>query len=166
MSGPANHRPTRPLSEYPTAELPPPPPEGALGEAASATLPTAAEPPPPAEVAILRFLDPGSISKEVPIRYAFEWEGREVRSIQVRRLAVAEVGAVIAAMPEGMPYDLYLFLAAMTGLPAPVLRGLIDDDGAELLAAARPFLPRIVEEMFYSPSSAPGASTPSLRPEG
>ncbi|GJD93347.1 phage tail assembly protein [Methylobacterium iners] len=107
----------------------------------------------------MQFLDPASIRLEHPLQYPFLWEGAEVRSLTVRRLTVAEVGAVISSMPEGAPYDLYDFLAAMAGYPAPVLRGLIDDDGTELLAAARPLLPRAVARIFYSPTSEPGAAT-------
>ncbi|MGF3028018.1 phage tail assembly protein [Methylobacterium aquaticum] len=166
MSAP-NHRPDKPLDRYPLAEMPALPPEGAPGEAPTpaAPAPAAAPVPRPAVVA-LDFLDPAAIRTDIPLEYPFRHEGREVRSVTVRRLTTAEVGAVIEAIPEGANYDLYDFVAAMSGLPAPVLRGLIDDDGAEVLARARPFLPRAVAAIFYSPTSGSGALSPSLPPAG
>lgn len=164
MSAGANHRPTQPIEHYPEAELAPPPPVEAPG--APAAEPAAKPVRAPAERAVLQFLDPASIRTTVPLKFGFVWEGAEVTEIPVRRLSVAEVGDVVEAMPEGAPYDLYDFLAAMTGFPPPVLRGLMDDDGQELLARARPFCPRDVEAMFWSPTSAPGADMPSPPPEG
>ncbi len=140
MSGPANHRPTRPLEVYPDAEPLPLPPIDPPGGAAAQAAP--AEPArKPLEVAVLRFLDPGAMQTEIPLAFPFEWDGREVRSITVRRLATAEVGAVMDAIPVGEEYDVHTFIAAMSGLPAPVLRALIEDDAEEVIAKARPLLP-------------------------
>ncbi|MCF4125053.1 phage tail assembly protein [Methylobacterium sp. SyP6R] len=164
MSEP-NHRPDRPLELYPEAEMPALPPEGAPGEAPAPAAPAPVAPPASRpEAAVLDFLDPAAIRTDIPLDYPFRHEGREVRSITVRRLTTAEVGAVIEAIPEGANYDLYDFVAAMSGLPAPVLRGLIDDDGAEVLAKARPFLPRAVAAIFYSPTSGSGGRSPSPPP--
>lgn len=58
---------------------------------------------------------------------------------------------------EDDPFDLYDFLAAMTELPAPVLRGMMADDGAEVLIAGRPFLPPFVEAVLFR--TAPNATT-------
>ena len=166
MSAP-DHRPDRPLEHYPQAEMPALPPEGAPGEAPPpAALAPAAAPAPRPAAAVLDFLDPAAIRTDIPLEYGFRHEGREVRSITIRRLTTAEVGAVIEAVPEGAPYDLYDFVAVMAGLPAPVLRGLIDDDGAEVLARARPFLPRAVAAIFYSPTSGSGGRLPSPPPAG
>lgn len=159
------HRPTKPIETYPDAELPALPPAAIPGEAAATA--TAAAPEPKAfEVAALRFLDPGAVSAFVDLEFPFEWDGREVRTVKIRRLATAEVGAVMAAIPDGEDYDVWVFVAAMTDLPASVLRGLIEDDGAEVLVKARPLLPRKVAAVFYSPTSAPGGPTPSPPPEG
>lgn len=163
-----DHRPSKPLDAYPDAgpEIPAPPPEGApgeaLGQASSAVIPA----PKPFEVAVLRFLDPAAISATVTLEFPFEWEGREVRQITIRRLVTAEVGAVMAAIPDGEDYDVHVFIAAMTGLPAPVLRGLIEDDGAEVIARARPLLPRKVVAALFSPITEPGEATPSPPPAG
>ncbi len=163
-----DHRPDKPLESYPEAELPPLPPEGARGEAPAAAVAPAAAPAPIARPAVARldFLDPAAITAEVAFAYPFRLDDREVRGCTIRRLTTAEVGAVIEDIPEGEAYDLYAFVAAMTDLPAPVLRGLIDDDGAEVLAKARPFLPRAVAAIFYSPTSGSGEASPSPPPAG
>ncbi|WP_288581442.1 hypothetical protein [uncultured Methylobacterium sp.] len=164
-----NHRPDRPLDQYPVAELPTLPPEGASGEVpapAAPPTPAARLPAPRPEAAALDFLDPAAVRTDIPLEYGFRHEGREIRSIAVRRLTTAEVGAVIEAIPEGANYDLYDFIAAMAGLPAPVLRGLIDDDGMAVLEGARPFLPRAVAAIFSSPTSGSGAPSPSPPPAG
>lgn len=161
-----DHRPDKPLESYPEAELPPVPPEGARGEAPAVAAAPIAAPAPRPEAARLDFLDPAAMTADVAFVYPFRLDGREVRGCTIRRLTTAEVGAVIEAIPEGEAYDLYAFVSAMTDLPAPVLRGLIDDDGAEVLERARPFLPRAVAAIFYSPISESGAGSPSPPPAG
>jgi hypothetical protein len=160
-------RPTRPVEAYPPAdptELPPPPPPGAEGEAAAiAASPASAKAAerPRAEVASLRFLDPGALSRAVPLAHPFEHEGGVVDVVTVRRLTVAEVGAVMERYGADDQIELFDFYAAMSGLPAAVLRGLIDDDGAEVVAAARPLLPRLATALFFPSISEAGAATPS-----
>lgn len=163
----ADHRPEKPLDQYPPADLPPVPPvlpsdAPAEGGAATDTLPAAK----PFEVATLRFLDPAAMSATVDLEFPFEWKGQEVRQITIRRLTVSEVGAVMTAIPEGEDYDVYVFIAAMAGLPAPVLRGLIEEDGAEVIAKARPLLPRKVVAALFTPISETGEATPSPPPAG
>lgn len=143
-------KPSRPLVEYPDtepADVPPPPPPGLPGEPAAIPAGSSRAAPRPApEAAALRFLDAEARSASIPLEHPFLWQEREVRAIDVRRLTVAEVGAVVESAGGMGEVDLYDFYAAMTGLPAPVLRGLDDDDGASFVAAARPFLPRLVRE--------------------
>jgi hypothetical protein len=152
--------PDRPLAEYPVVppeELPVAPPAGALGEPAPTPDAAPALPQPKRdEVAALQFLEPAAIERVVPLAFGFVHEGQEVRSVTVRRLSVAGVGAVMEKFGPDDDIDVYAFYAAMTGLPAAVLRGMIDDDGAEVIAAARPMLPRFAEGMFFGRTSAPG----------
>lgn len=163
-------RPTKPLDAYPVAdEAVPLPPPGAEGEpvAPAAPAPTAegAAARPAPEVAVLRFIDPAAVRREVPLGFPFEHEGQVVSAITVRRLNTAEVGAIIDRYAPDDTLDLYDFYAAMTGLPAPVLRGLIDDDAVEVRAAANPFLPLGVRQAPpSSPTSETGAATPSSPP--
>lgn len=123
------------------------PPEGADGEAVSI--------PKPPLVAALDFLDPAALSKTVPLDFPFRWEGREVREIVVRRLAVAEIGAVVAKI--GDTPDLFAFYAAMTGFPPEVLRGLRDE---AVIEACTPFLPQLARALFFSPTPDAGGDSP------
>lgn len=152
-----NHRPSQPIESYPKAELPDPPPaDPGPAEAAPAAEASLRR---PAEVARLRFLDPAAVSASVELRYPFEDETGPVRRIEIRRLAVAEVGAIVAAYDEQAPIDIYDFLAAMTGLAPAVLRGLMDDDGAEVLETARPLLPRWVRRTVFGETAAETTSS-------
>lgn len=149
------------MTPYPRADLPELPPSGALGEPA----PAAAKPVrPPAAIAALHFLDPDAVRTVVPLRFPFTLDGADVREVTIRRLAVGEVGRIVEGLGEDDPLDLYDFYAAMTGLPASVLRGLLDDDGAEVADAARPLLPRLAEAVFFSRISGTGDATPSPAP--
>lgn len=162
----------KPLASLPDAELPTLPPADAPGEdlAPADVSPVRSRP----QVAVLRFLDPASLERRITLRFPFEWEGREVRAIVVRRLVVAEVGEIMGAYDEDEPVDLYDFLAAMTGLPAPVLRGMQADDGEEVLTAGRPLLPRYIDAILFlrpmapetaGTSSGTGGASPSRPPE-
>lgn len=135
-----------------TPELTPvrPPPgspdfKGATGARSPAAQPLEAPLPAPKPMTALEFLDPGRRIKTVPLKHPFRWNGTDVSSISVRRLATAEVASwrerVTANQADS--YDLY---ATMTGLPAPVLRGLDSDDGEDVLAAAFDFLPRWLQQ--------------------
>lgn len=129
------------------------PPEGETGE-------PKAKVRPPAETARLKFLDPSAVSKEVALRYPFEWGGREVRTVAVRRLTVAEFGAIVGER-DVADLTLYDFYAAMTGLPADVLRGLIDEDGDEVSGACGPFLHPIIRAAFSVQIPESGGATQS-----
>jgi len=110
--------------------------------------------PPPATLAFL----PGR-SIDVILECPFEWGGRVVEAVEVRRLTVAEVGEVVEQ--HGDTAVLYDFYAAMTGLPVAVLRGLVDDDYQAVAEAAFGFLPRDIRTAFsFSPSGAAGGNTP------
>lgn|GEM_PF-2253713 len=136
-------KPAKPIGEYPLADpadLPPLPPQGADGEpAAVADIRSAPE------IAVLEFLNPETVRAEVPLQHPFRLEGQEVRVITVRRLAMAEIGRVADRLVELGHFDRYEFYAAMTGLPAAVIRALPDDDGEALLEKLTPFLPRILD---------------------
>ncbi|WP_319775484.1 phage tail assembly protein [Breoghania sp.] len=98
--------------------------------------------PAPREVASLEFLsDPATRETTVDLDHPFRYEGREVRKIRIRKLTVAEVGRA-ADRNTGDGFDLYEVYAAMTGFPASVLRGLMDDDGDAVVERAYGFLPR------------------------
>ena len=163
---------TRPLP--PNAVSPPPirqpilPPEGLPGEPVEAAPAPAPTPRPAREkMAVLRFLDPGAVSKIVPLKYPFAYvgEGGEeivVREITVRRLAVAEVGSVLDVISASDKVDLYEFYAAMTGHPAAVLRAIPDDEG--VIEACGPFLPAAAQELISALTLVFGAATPSPPP--
>lgn len=138
-------------------EAPPLPPVGLEGEPAA---PAPRPPRKPVEVATLTFLDPDAISTNVPLRYPFAWDGAEIRSVTVRRLSAAEVGMISGDLGEGDTIELYAFYAAMTGLPAEVLRGMIDDDNIAVTEVALPFLPGLAKGLFF-PTFAPGDASAS-----
>lgn len=149
----ANHRPTKPIEGYPVAELPPAP---AVEPTIAAPLPAPAR--SPAAMAQLRFVDPGSMGATVRLDHPFELDGRIVETIDLRRLSVAEVGAIMDGLGDDDPLDPFDFFSVMTGLPAAVLRGLADDDGAEVLRLGRPLLPRFVRQAAFGEASPTGAS--------
>ena len=108
-----------------------------------------------AVVAELEFLDPSSISKSFPLEFPFKHEGAEVREIVVRRLSVAEIGAIFRTMGEPELYDFY---AAMAGLPKQVLKAIRDE--AVIFEGCSPFLPRIAKKLFFGQSQDTGGDTP------
>lgn len=96
------------------------------------------------ETARLAFAGGAVWSKDVPLAFPFEWEGRVVDKITVRRLTTAEMGDVVAR--SGQDFDQFDVFAAMTGLPAAVLRGLEAGDGDEVTGVAWDFLPRALKK--------------------
>jgi hypothetical protein len=99
-----------------------------------------AQPAPP-QVAELDFLSLEKLVAIVPLDHPFRLDGRKVCEIRVRKLTVAQV-AELTARAGSTGFDLYDVYAVMTGLPAPVLRGLVDDDGEAVIGKAYDFLPR------------------------
>lgn len=132
------------------------PPRDMWGDSATAAVEADAGLPakPPEEiqdVAELEFVD-ASHQKSVPLKYPFRLNGREVKVVTVRRLTLGQVDAFIrrAAASSFSTFDIY---AEMTGLPAPVLRGLIDEDGNAVVDAAYDFLPRALKAESASSES-------------
>jgi len=145
-----SNTPGRPLDQYPDAEtgsLPPPPPEGMAGEPQEA-----AAPAKPAamlrEIAALDFLDPAAVRREEPFVHPFRLDGREVRGFTARKLTLGEVGRIVEAMRADEDADLIVFYEVMTGLPAAVIRGLIEEDGQKLVDTCYPFLPRVAQTLI------------------
>lgn len=115
--------------------------------AAERTAPAEAGKPAPSPLtAELTFRDPRS--KVVPIDHAFDLGGRWITEVHIRRLTMVQVENLVSSRRHG---DLYEVLAEMTGLAAPVLRGLDSDDGERILAESADFLPRAMREAFDSP---------------
>jgi len=112
------------------------------GAAAGAEAPPKAPEKAP-EVATLDFVgDRPEVT--VPLRYPFRLDGRPVEAVTVRELQTWEVGAIARSIPPAEAGDLFHFYAAMTGLPAPVLRALPGTDGERVTGAAWAFLPRMI----------------------
>lgn len=88
-------------------------------------------------VARLKFMRDSSVA--IPLDFPFEWEGRVVDTITMRRLTVAEAGEMVDALPED--FDFWDFYSLMCDLPAAVLRGLIDADGKKVSEVGYDFLP-------------------------
>lgn len=114
---------------------------------------------PVAHIAVLDFLSPERLSVDIPLDHSFRLDGAEIRSVHVRRPLTAEVGGWNEQVQAGKAdtYDLY---AIMTGLPAPVLRGLIADDGAAVNRAAYDFLPRWLRTGSEPPSRQSSGDAP------
>jgi hypothetical protein len=126
------------------------PQEGAEGERVEANG-QALSSPTQAEVAILEFENPAGMVEEVPLSHPFRWRGEWLRKVSVRRLTFAEALRVNdeaqTADREVKSIDLF---AAMTGLSAPVIRGMEATDADRVTKACLPFLP-LVEEGQASP---------------
>lgn len=96
---------------------------------------------PDVEIESLEFISPEDERQtEVTLKHPFKWGGEAVTAIRVRRLTVAEVGR-LASRARGGDLDFYAIYSEMTGMPAPVLRGLIDDDGQAVADACTDFFP-------------------------
>lgn len=93
------------------------------------------------------------VERTIPLEFPFEHDQLGlVASITVRRLTVGELGGIIDARDPDAPdnFDIY---AVMTGVPAPVLRGLMADDGEEVSQVCFDFLPRIFRPRASAPQS-------------
>lgn len=104
----------------------------------------------------LNFLSP-AFKSVIPLRYPFEHPSTGlVEEITVRRLTVGDVGELLDTLdPEARDnFDIY---AVMTGLPADVLRGLMDEDGAEVSQVCYDFLPPI----FRPPAKEQSSTSPN-----
>lgn len=79
--------------------------------------------------------------KVVPLAHAFRRNGALVDRIIVQRLRIGDVDRFIKRAQAGSfsTFDIY---AEMTGMPAAVLRGLMDEDGDAVTDACYDFLPR------------------------
>ncbi|MBA4799350.1 MAG: phage tail assembly protein [Rhizobiales bacterium] len=79
--------------------------------------------------------------KLVPLSHPFRRNGAVVDQITVKRLRIGDVDRFIKRAQGGSfsTFDIY---AEMTGLPAAVLRGLVDEDGDAVTDACYDFLPR------------------------
>lgn len=145
-------------------EIPLPPPEmwkdldNSGGKAQSAS-PASTEAPKPVRRDIEKLTFVGNQpSKVVPLEYPFEHPllGR-VDEITVRRLSVGEVGDMLDERPDDMP-DLFDIYERMTGIPAAVLRGLVDVDGEAVSGVCFNFLPRLYRPILSAVSSSTSAS--------
>ena len=94
-------------------------------------------------VAVLDYVD-GEPETTVALVFPFRLDGREVRQVQVRPLTVQETGAIVQAKSDADTFEYY---AAMTGLPAPVIRALRGQDGDAVTEACYPFLPRFMKRV-------------------
>lgn len=152
---------------HPPIKQPVNPPPGLPGEPQEPA--PAAAPSPKAtreKMAVLRFLDPAAVSKTVPLKFPFVYtaeDGGEIVVVEVivRRLAVAEVGAIVIGK-DPSNFDLFEFYAAMTGLPAEVLRAMPADE--EVVDECRPFLPLPVKELVELLNLPFGGASPSPPP--
>ncbi|WP_311272394.1 MULTISPECIES: hypothetical protein [unclassified Rhizobium] len=123
------------------------------GDTAAAIEPTPVapteEPAPAADV--LDFVT-STHELSVPLKHAFRMDGKVVDKIVVKRLTLGQVDAFVrrAASASFSTFDIY---AVMTGMPASVLRGLVDEDGDAVVDAAYDFLPRALKAESASPAT-------------
>lgn len=94
------------------------------------------------EVAELEFVGDSLPVAEIALRYPFRWQGETVRTITVRRLTVAQMGAFWEGLPDDGTYERSDLYGVMCGLPGKVIRALPDVDGSRVTRACFDFLPR------------------------
>jgi len=127
------------------------PPQGAEGEADAQASGRSGPERAKEDVAILEFENPAAMIEEVSLSHPFRWKGEWLRKVSVRRLTFAEALRVNdeaqKADREVKSIDLF---AAMTGLSAPVIRGMEATDADRVTKACLPFLP-LTEEDRASP---------------
>jgi hypothetical protein len=118
---------------------------GAKAEGAAEAPAAAAEAPSVAEpvAALLQFA--GERHKRVTLSFPFMDNGVQRDVVVINRLTMSHVDRLVR---EGRHSDLYEIFAEMTGLPAPVLRGMDADDGERMIAEGADFLPRSLREAF------------------
>jgi hypothetical protein len=152
-------------TEVKIEEIPLPPPEmwSELDNTkATAVSPVPAKPPATErQIESLNFRNATTRSVVIPLVYDFDHqELGHVHSITVRRLTVGEVGDLLTARPDDAP-DLFDIYEAMTAVPAPILRGLIDVDGEKVTEACWDFLP-----LAFRPRSQRSDVSSSSSPTG
>ncbi|MFC6447156.1 hypothetical protein [Shinella zoogloeoides] len=94
------------------------------------------------EIAQLNFDIPTMVVQPLDFPFTHPVLGH-VTEITVRRLTVGAVGNILDGRAADAP-DMFDIYAVMTGVPAPVLRGLIDVDGERVTGACFDFLPRLL----------------------
>ncbi|MFN3440834.1 MAG: hypothetical protein ACK4Z3_00380 [Rhizobium rosettiformans] len=79
--------------------------------------------------------------KVIPLAHPFRRNGAVVDTITIKRLRIGDVDRFIKRAQGGSfsTFDIY---AEMTGLPASVIRGLVDEDGEAVTDGCYSFLPR------------------------
>lgn len=119
----------------------PTPPEGAEGEAQGASGRAGAVRAP--EEAILEFENPEAMIKVEPLNHPFRHKGDWLREVTIRRMTFAQaMRASQEAQAAGRELTNVDLFAAMTGLPAGVIRGMEASDGERVTDACLDFLPR------------------------
>lgn len=136
-------------------ELPPPEMWSDLDNSGGKAKPVKAEEKPdtiPADpIEELDFVGDAHL-KLVPLAHPFRWKGETVGEIIVQRLRIGDVDRFIKRAGVGS-FSTFEVYAAMTGFPASVLRGLVDEDGDAVTDACYDFLPRSLRPEPASPES-------------
>jgi len=101
-----------------------------------------AQTPAMPEIAALDFVGDGPDAK-VTLSYPFKLDGALIGELEIRRLTLGQVRHLTERARSEDGIDMVDLWAELTGLPAPVIRGLKDEDGEELADAAADFLPRV-----------------------
>ena len=117
--------------------LPPAELVDALDNSGGSTVAAAAD----EEVVTLEFVGDDLPEATFTLRFPFRWQGERVNSITVRQLTTAQVGKIMTATPANKAPELMDLYAAMTGLPAKVLRAIPATDMSPIIDKAYDFLP-------------------------
>lgn len=124
------------------------------GEAAEAApaAPEPAEPAAPKEVEKLDFCEPEMVFKTVPLDFPFNWDGRRIDTVTVRKITGAELGdfSDLLTKPGADRTDWAGFMA---DVPAKVIRGMEAGDCLKVVEAAIGFLPQRFRTGLGSTSS-------------
>jgi hypothetical protein len=121
----------------------PVPPEGAEGEPAAEQDARATRDAERPQIALLEFEEPEKMLAEQSLKHPFRWNGEWLRKVKIRRLTFAEAMRVSeTARNEGRELTNIDLFAAMTGLPAAVIRGMEAGDGDRVTNACLPFFPQ------------------------
>jgi hypothetical protein len=132
--------------EVDLADIPLPPPElddeldnSHVAKGATASTQTGGKVSKPRpETARLEFVTEAETRVQThDLEHPFHLDGEVIKTITINRLTISEVGDTVSAGIDDY-YDIY---AVMTGLPAPVLRGLMDVDGDSVVGKCRDFFP-------------------------
>ncbi len=97
------------------------------------------------------------VTRDIPLEYAIEWDGKKYESIRINRLSPEQYTVIRQAIMDGEAFDLKVMLDA----PPEVLDALDPDDVATVDKGIADFLPRALRPVREPISATTDPTSPS-----